>query len=312
MIIEKVCDTICTVLQGEFPKWTTQNMLQWARGFQKKFNFPNCLGAVGGKHVPMKAPPNSSGLFNNYKVGTLEFLTQSNRNFFYEIQGFPSIVLLAICDSFYRFTYIDVGGYGSEGDGNVLSQCDLGKALLLDELKFPEDNTLNGKFIPYFLVGDDAFPLNKRIMTPYSSTDLDTKERTYNNSLKSARHCIENAFSILCVKWMALTNSLLTKPCKLQKMIATCCTLHNFLMRESPATYKMLDSEISSKPVLIDLQPCQQDPEEEIEEMRSNLKEYINSVVVYSQVSWQAEYENSILGHSQECCTDDSDDIQCV
>lgn len=87
VIIEKVCDAICTVLHGEFPKWTTQNMLQWARGFQKKFNFPNCLGAVGGKHVPMKAPPISSGLFNNYKVCALEFLTQSNRNIFYEIQG---------------------------------------------------------------------------------------------------------------------------------------------------------------------------------------------------------------------------------
>lgn len=146
--------------------------------------------------------------------------------------------------------YIDVGGYGSEGDANVLSQCDLGKALLLDELKFPEGNTLNGKYIPYFLAGDDAFPLNKRIMTPYSSKNLDAKERTYNKSLKSARHCIENnAFSILCAKWMAMTNTLLTKPCILQKMIATCCTLHNFLMRESPATYKILDLEILSKPV---------------------------------------------------------------
>lgn len=211
-------------------------------------------------------------------------------------------MLLAICDSLHRFTYIDVGAYGSEGDTNVISQCDLGKALLLDELKFPKDNTLNGKRIPYFVVGDDAFPLNKRIMTPYKSKNLDAKERIYNQSLENARHCIENAFSILCVKWMAMTNTLLTKPCKVQKMITTCCTLHNFLMRESPETYNIQDSEIPSKSVLIDLQPCQQDPEDKLyEEIRDNLKEYVNSVVVYSQVSWQAEYVNSIVGHSQ--CT---------
>lgn len=68
VIVEIVCDGICTALQGEFAKWTTQNMLKWARGFQDKCDFPNCVGAVSGKHVAMKAPPNSEGQFKNYKV----------------------------------------------------------------------------------------------------------------------------------------------------------------------------------------------------------------------------------------------------
>lgn len=207
---------------------------------------------------------------------------------------------MAICDSSYRFTYIDVGTYGSEEDTNAFSQCNLGKALLSNELEFPEDNTLNGKRIPYFIVGNDAFPLHERIMKPYSGKKLETRQQIYNDSFGRALLCIENAIGILCVKWMAVENTLLTKPCKVQKMISTCCTLHNFVLRESPETYRMQDPEILPVSSLINLQACQKDSaNERSEEIRNNLKDYINSLAVYSHESWQEEYVNSILGCSQ-------------
>ncbi|KAL7723407.1 hypothetical protein ACLKA6_015981 [Drosophila palustris] len=87
--IDLVCDAICAGLSGEFPKWTKQSMLKWAEDFETKWNFPNCIGAIDGKHVPIKSPPNSGSAFYNYK-------------------GFHSIVLTAVCDASYRFTYIDV------------------------------------------------------------------------------------------------------------------------------------------------------------------------------------------------------------
>ncbi|XP_070854460.1 putative nuclease HARBI1 isoform X4 [Drosophila suzukii] len=90
VILDQVCTAIWTALQGEFPKWTTDNMLRWAKDFEDEWNFPNCLGAVDGKHVAIKAPTNSGSLFYNYK-------------------GFHSIVLMAICDAHYRFTYIEAG-----------------------------------------------------------------------------------------------------------------------------------------------------------------------------------------------------------
>nr|XP_036678236.1 uncharacterized protein LOC118876785 [Drosophila suzukii] len=62
-----ISESSSTKLQGEFPKWTTDNMLRWAKDFKDEWNFPNCLGAVDGKHAAIKAPINSGSLFYNYK-----------------------------------------------------------------------------------------------------------------------------------------------------------------------------------------------------------------------------------------------------
>lgn len=51
------------------PAFNKEYFIDTANGFNEHWNFPNCVGAIDGKHVSIKAPPNSGSIFFNYKVG---------------------------------------------------------------------------------------------------------------------------------------------------------------------------------------------------------------------------------------------------
>lgn len=199
-LIYTVRDAVYTELKKEIPLWTVEAMRQYAEEFERVWNFPNCIGAIAGKHVAIKAPFKSGSLFYNYK-------------------GFHSIVLLAVCDASYRFTFIDIGAYGSEGDVNVFSNTKFGQDILNEKLDFPVNGDVGGTKLPYYLLGDDAFPLCKRIMKPYSGKNVDKDQRICNYRLSRARRCIENSFGILSWKWMCLQRTILSKPESAQKIV---------------------------------------------------------------------------------------------
>ena len=117
--------------------------------FETRWNIPNYVGSIDGKHVMMKAPPNSNSLFFNYK------------NYF-------SIFLIALVDVDHRFIYIDVGHYGSNDDSSIFRTCPLGQAFMQGNLKIPGPKRLpgwpQGRGLPHYLVGDEAFPLRMDVM----------------------------------------------------------------------------------------------------------------------------------------------------
>ncbi|KYN09434.1 hypothetical protein ALC57_18453 [Trachymyrmex cornetzi] len=91
-IIPEVCNIIWEVLQPIYLR-CPQKEDEWikiANDFYNIWNFPNCIGAIDGKHCRIQAPPNSA--FHNYK-------------------GHFSLILMAIVDGCYRFVWIDVGDY---------------------------------------------------------------------------------------------------------------------------------------------------------------------------------------------------------
>ena len=51
----------------EMPEVTTEEWYNIAEAFENKTNFPNCLGAIDGKHVRCMRPRSSGSKFYNYK-----------------------------------------------------------------------------------------------------------------------------------------------------------------------------------------------------------------------------------------------------
>lgn len=61
---------------------------------------------------------------------------------------------MAACDAEYRFTYVDIGSPGADGDANVFARSSFGANILQNnnELNLPEDGNINGEKTPFFLL----------------------------------------------------------------------------------------------------------------------------------------------------------------
>nr|CAH7748459.1 unnamed protein product [Callosobruchus chinensis] len=81
---------------------------------------------------------------------------------------------IATCDYKYKFTFVDIGAYGSQSDGGVFGNSVFGQRLENNTMNIPPEQVLPGTniMIPYFFVGDKAFPLKTYIMRPYPGKSL--------------------------------------------------------------------------------------------------------------------------------------------
>lgn len=186
------------------------NQEEWkqiAYKFNELWNFPHCLGAIDGKHIVMKAPPNCGSIFYNYK-------------------GTHSIVLLGVADAEYKFIYVDVGANGRISDGGVFRKCSLNKALLQNRLNIPASEPLRGRNenVPYVLIA-------------YGGKQLNCVERVYNYRLSRARRIIENAFGILSARFRVFRQPINVDENKTQQITLACCALHNFLLMKNGRNY---------------------------------------------------------------------------
>jgi len=168
---------------------TKAEWVETSNKFNAMWNFPNCLGAIDGKHCSLKCPKNAASLFYNHKVNS-ELIMQTNVYISQTdsskklLQGFHSLILMAVADAEYKFAYFDIGAYGSESDSGVFQSCGFGEALDAAKLDLPDDSAVFGKKIPFAFIADDAFTLSSRILKPYKPSrkhpTLSNSERIFN------------------------------------------------------------------------------------------------------------------------------------
>ena len=230
-IIREVSKAIIQVYGIEeqviMPPMTTEGWLAVERKFSRRWNFHHTLGALDGKHIPIRKPGKSGSLYYNYK-------------------GFFSIVLLALVDGNYKFLWVDVGSNGAASDAQVFNSGELKEMIQEGLLNIPPPDLLPEEpfpDVPYFFIGDDAFALKTWMMKPYSKRDMTMEEFAFNYRLSRARRIVENAFGILSNRFGCLMRTQRVTPQTATDITLACCILHNLLRDVAPIPRGLVDEE---------------------------------------------------------------------
>lgn len=194
----------------------TEEWLAISDEFEKKWNFPHCIGALDGKHIAIDPPPNSGSPYFNYKQ-------------------FFSIVLLAVVDANYKFLYVDIGQYGRLSDGGVFNNCALSSLLSDNRLNVPQATAIKDTdtVLPYVIVADDAFGPRPNLLKPYAFRKCTAEQRVFNYRLSRARRVVESAFGILSQRFPVFKKPINLHPEKVQIVVMAACCHHNYLLRNA-------------------------------------------------------------------------------
>jgi hypothetical protein len=223
-ILREVFQSIVKILQPLYlSPPTSEDFLKIEFGFRNCWNFPNCIGAVDGKHCRIQAPNFSGSTHYNYK-------------------GFHSIVLMAIVDSEYRFILVDIGRSGSQSDGGVFNRSEIGKRLADGTLGVPPSKLVDSKLLPHVIVADDAFALKPYIMKPFPGQYLTIPKRIFNYRLSRARNVVENSFGLLAARWRVFHTPISGELDLATLIVNSAVILHNYLLSKNDLNQLTVDS----------------------------------------------------------------------
>ena len=220
-IIKGCCKAIVKRMAAEFIKVPSsdEEWLQISKKFEERWNFPQALGAIDGKHVKIQKPKNCGSFYYNYKHS-------------------HSIILMAIAGPEYECLYADVGSNGRVNDSGVWNKTSLLQGIENGTVKLPKDRKLpNGKDVPFVFLGDDAFALKKYMMKPFPQQGLSGERRIYNYRHSRARRISENLFGILANRWRVFFTTINLEPKYIEDIVFTALILHNMLLK-SPHSNK--------------------------------------------------------------------------
>ena len=216
MIIKETCDALYKVLAPSYlrPPRTQSDRKNVANDFKEIWNLPHVVGALDGKYKRIQCPADTGILFHNYK-------------------GFFSLVLLAACDARNCFTLVDIGQYGSNNDSGVLKNCEIGSASNQEKSIYLSQKLWKAGFdpLPYYMVGDEIFPLKTCLMRPYAGK-LTEEQRIFNYRHSRARRAIENSFGILV--WRIFNTPIHASVENIESYVRA---LHNYLRQTDNASY---------------------------------------------------------------------------
>ncbi|XP_037498960.1 putative nuclease HARBI1 [Rhipicephalus sanguineus] len=220
-LIQKTCNVIYKELKDDFmraPK-SEEDWKEVARLFNDKCSIPNCVGALGGRHVVIKAPAKSRAVYTNSK------------NTF-------SLILFAVVDANGKFIYTDVGAAGAQGGNEVWQMTDLQKAIYSNKAQLPEAIKVESSpdvLLPPVFIADDTLPLERHVMKPFIGSNLTQEKRGFNERLAMVQQVANDAFGAMESRFGCLRTVIQEKPERVAAIVNATCVLHNFLGNHVPS-----------------------------------------------------------------------------
>lgn len=143
---------------------TTDDLKRTSEEFFDLCYLPYVIGATNGKDIAMDCPKNKG----------LQY---------YIYHGLLHQVLLAFCDTKYRFTFTGVAQYGSSNHSAILVSSGLGKLLHYYSFNLPDEEVISDNYffptdsqdeskpftLPYELVDDNCFSFTRYDETVYQN-----------------------------------------------------------------------------------------------------------------------------------------------
>lgn len=205
------------------PVPTQDKLKHVADRFEVLWNLPNCIGALNGKHIRIEKFPHTGSENFNYK-------------------NFHSTVLMACCDADGFFTIIEPGYAGRNSDGGIFKASSMNLWMKNGDnipppspLRYDESNTP----FPYYFVGDEAFPLTRNLIRPFSSKSLDNVQRIFNYRLSRGRKTIECVCGMAAEKFAVLNGPIRCRnPLTVNSIVRAACILHNFVRTLEGTEYR--------------------------------------------------------------------------
>jgi hypothetical protein len=198
------------------------------------FQLHNAFGAVDGKHIRCQKLDGVGSLCYNYKL-------------------FNSVALLAVCDAYGRFLFVDIGAYGGSCDARILEDTEFYKQMQSGELQRPDPRPLPGTDDPLdcFVIGDSAFQHHVWLQKGYALSTMrklnaETIRRLiYNYRICRARRIVEDGFGLFAMEWRIFRTEIVAGETLLNLIISAACCLHNFLLADA-------EQRLRRKPNLVD------------------------------------------------------------
>lgn len=187
-----------------------QHYIKWPEPFemnlsQQKFariaDMPGVIGAIDGCHIQISAPTEDPNSYINRK-------------------GYHSILLQGISDSTLKFIDVFTGVCGSMHDARVWHISDIRRLITENEERYFQHY--------YYLIGDAAYPLSHRMLTPYRDNGhLERWQINYNVKHAKTRVVIERVFGMLLNRFRKLKYIYMYNTEYIPLIILACCILHN-------------------------------------------------------------------------------------